>query len=883
MRFKGWRRIAYGAFVIVALALMAVVGIRTGWWEDSKDGKGPGWVWLERGSWIAGILGGFIGYLSWRLSAKAPVVGEPGSGIVRNDSDVQPGTLPSADAGGVTGGSAQGRHELLDRRDARQELRTMLLNGPWGVIVVRGEPGMGKSKLVKVVLEDLKRTAQGQDHLRICEHEAIPGVRLDVKTLIDDLEGTIGPTSDIRPGESSLARFEAALEALNEAPVLITIECAENLVDRNSKHIVDYDLDEAFEILANRRHRVTVLLVTRLSPKSPGSGTWPARAHVVSVQGLPYEDFVTYLRELDRDDVLHLDRFPGALVFFHDKLQGNLRLAELLFAILLGDGMDIGTLQRELTSLKPKEVPQCLSDLLIRGLKPSHRRVLEVLAAYAMPVEPAAVAELVAGELSADEVSGALNVLQGRHIVHRTSDERYCLPSSEVDWLPEDDTAWSNLLLAAADALWRRAPNDPSGIHDLQLHIAAVNALLRAGLQGLAYMRMEFIDRVLRKWNCPFLLIEQREAVRGAIGDGHTEMANENALGDLYIRRGQSIKAAQAYHKALEYSEILNDTRSRTKIRANMGMMYWQRNQIEEACQAYNLVLEEARNEGDLRVQLSAFEGLADCHRRWGRYDEAIAFAQQALAVPGLLEYPHSADARAYASSRTVKMALKLSRWHAELGHEADSRRFLNIAEEEVAGHRDDWLRVACLDGYADWLLGRYDITGAIKAATTAVEKALQVHDPVVLLQARTTLCFAHLVRGDYRGAAHAIEGADRYRQVSRSLIVLALHALVARHQWSDKASRLFGQLHKEAAERLRLDERDFAAWYFTAFAICGRRLDDSADLSKAVEAFRKARSLPTRPTPGLVQRMSTLLWELDKTAQRPGRLVPVIEVVNAG
>ncbi|WP_433367530.1 tetratricopeptide repeat protein [Streptosporangium sp. CA-115845] len=867
------------------MALIVVVSIRAGWWEAPKGQVALGWAWLERSSWIFGVLSGFLGYLSWRLSSKAAAIGSSNAAVVQNGDGVQPGQPASTNASPVTTQMAERHPELLDRHSDRQELRTRLRSGPWGVIVVRGQPGIGKSKLVKVVLEDLERYTHGRDHPRICPHEAIPGVRLDIKTLIDDLEAGTGPATDIRPGESSLARFEAALEALGNAPVVIVIECAENLVDRNSKHLVDYDLDEAFEILAtHRRHRVTVLLVTQLPPESPERRTWPSEAQTITIRGLPRKEFVMYFNDLDRDGVLRLEKVPDALTVFHEKLQGNLRLAERVYAILAGDGVTVSTLAGKLSGLETKEVSQYLSDLLIRGLNPIQRRVLEVLAAYETPVASAAVAELLAGESPEDEVSGVLQKLQARHIVHRTSDERYCLPPSDAEWTPEDDAEWRNLLLDASDALWRRKLDDPRGIDDLYLHFAALNAALRADLYGSAYERIDFIDRILRRWNCPFLLIEQREAVRGSIGDDHYEMANENALGDLYAARGQMVKAAEAYDKALRYSDLLDDPKNRTKIRANMAMMYWQRNQIENACDTYNLALRDAQNDGNLRVQLSAFEGLADCHRRWGQYDEAVKLAQQALAVPEEPEYPLSADAQAYASSRTVKIALKLARWYAELGQDADAMRLLTVAKGEVDGHRDDSLKVAYLDGNADWLLGRHDITGAIKDATSAVEKALQVHDPVILLQARTTLCFAHLLGGDYIEAARNIRGATRYRQAGRSLIVLALDALVARHRSNPgEADRRFRELHKEATERIQLDDRDFTAWDFKAFAMCGRRLDDSADLSEAVEAFRKARSLPTRPSPGLVRRMSVLLQELDKTGRKPGRLDSVIEAINDG
>ncbi|WP_084962830.1 AAA family ATPase [Thermoactinospora rubra] len=861
---------------VFVLAAIVSVGIRAGWWEAPEGEKAPGWEWLERISWMAGIAGGVISWQSLRLSRRT-AIGVPGG----EESTLAPSPQPAGD--GATPQPAGRYPDLLDRGKESEELRSKLLDGSWGVIVVRGRQGVGKSKLVRAVVDGLQKEAQGEDRPRICWHDAVPGRRVDVKTLIDVLEGDgTGPAAGIKPGELSLTRFRAALEALGTTPVVIVIDCAEHLIDRNSKHLVDFDLDEAFEILATTRgHRVTVVLVTQLSPDSRES-TWPQVAYTITVSGLPPEEFAAFFGELDRNRELGLDRDPGVLDTFYAKLQGNLRLAELAYAVLTDRGMIARDLADELSGIQNKDVPQALTYRVIESLNPLQRRVLEVLAAFATPVRVDAVAELLAGEWPQKEVAGALQVLLNRRVVRIADGDRYYLTPSDAGWLPEDSEQWRNLLLAAADALWRRKEGHPRGIDDLHLHFAALDALLRAGLYESAYEWIQHIDGVLRDWNCAFMLLDQRETIRGRMEDSHWEMANETVLGDLYASRGRFREAAEAYRRALDYSEARNDPTSRTKIRFNLATMYWQQNRIKEACEEYAVALAEAKQAGNLQLQMGPLEGLADCHRRWGEYDRAVEYARQALALPRLPEYPSGQRAQADAATRTVKIALKLARWHAELGKMSDAERLLDVAKEELPAREGDRLRAAYLDAYADWLLDEDDIAGAIRQACRAEEQALRVHDPVVLLQSRTTLCLAHLRREMYGEAARAIEGAARFRQEGRSLLVLALHALVARHQSNPgKAAELFRQLRKEATERIERDGRDFAAWEFKGFAICGIHLDDGqADLSAAIRAFEKA-GRPLVAAPGLTQRMITLLRRLDRTGRRPNRLRPVIEAVS--
>jgi hypothetical protein len=198
---------------------------------------------------------------------------------------------PPRNLGSGAGGRPRPTSPLLDREPAREALRARLTDGPAGMVVLRGDEGVGKTLLVEEVLRGL-----GPHRPRICRHEAFSGIPFDVRTLTDDLADPgrpVGPAArpahqDEEVYRSSVARFEAALHALGEEPVVIVVESAENLIRPGGPVLADLDLDEAFEMLAETEgHRVSVVLVTRQEPRSPQQSAWPTTQPPIHVPALP--------------------------------------------------------------------------------------------------------------------------------------------------------------------------------------------------------------------------------------------------------------------------------------------------------------------------------------------------------------------------------------------------------------------------------------------------------------------------------------------------------------------------------------------------------------------------------------------------------------------
>ncbi|MGP3920394.1 tetratricopeptide repeat protein [Nonomuraea sp. 10N515B] len=869
MKPESWRKAAIGAGVVAVLAGTAYGLSFTSWWQALANDDDGAWQVVGRIDNLATPIGVVVAIIFGLVAAYQ---GRKTSAPSTATASAEPGTMARKRADDPY-------EKLLNHEDAAAKLAKRLASGSPGVVVVQGTPGVGKTKLVQAVRKDLQQREMSS---RIVWHDALPGEPLRINTLIREIEGPDAP-----PGSNagtSLARLNATLERYADTRVVIVIDCAEELLNTNKNNeLVDFDLDEAFEAIASRKHHhVTVVLVTQELPRSPAKLDWPSSEPAIQVEKLPFELFNQYLDDLDRNKAFELD--TGVREQLYETLRGNLWLAELFHAVLADGDFDAQELTALLSNMHRARIRPFLIGHLYNSLSDLQRSVLRALAAYDVPVDVSSVAKLFDGR-DPVTVRNALSELNRRHLVRKGDDLRYYLPQSTApDWVPAagisaDDEEWTRLLRGAARELGRMQPA-LTGVEDMHLYDAELRALLKLQWFDEAHEMVEDLDETLREGNCGYRLFEHRIKLSGQLTEPHDEMTNSNALGDLYASNGDFREAGIAYEHALSLGTQLNDDDATMRIRGNMAEMYWRRNLTGDAFRLYAETLAEAERRGDQRVRMGALEGLAKCHRRRGEYVQAMDRARMALSIPLLEDYPRDEREMKFASTRMVHINLRLARWHAEQGERSAARQRLEEAERTVQ-HR--WLDAACLDGWADHHLYSNDFVQARKTAEKAVEKAMQTRDPITLLQARTTLCFAYLKMDDLPGALQEIERAERYRSPGRSLIVLGLHALVGRKRRDvGAAAKLFSDLHEQASIRIggarnapgTGDEKDFAAWDLKGFSLCGRRLDDDSKLDDAIAAFRKARKV-AGATPGLVARLKELVELLDQC--RPGRLRSVL------
>ncbi|WP_261565295.1 tetratricopeptide repeat protein [Frankia gtarii] len=766
---------------------------------------------------------------------------------------------------------------IINRSEEKAALHAAMTNTNLGVIVVHGEPGVGKSALVEDVVAELRAAG-----VKVVEHDAAGIRRPDAMMLVEAIEAGVAGDR-LRAGESPHSRLAVAVDAL-DTWLAIVIERAEVLLDHQSHTLVDDEFDEALELLAvHPDHPVKVVLVTRQPPGSARANTWPRLAEEVRVQGLRQPHFKRFLDRLDPVGSSLSGLNDVQIETLRDCLKGNPSHASLAHSIVhwIGGGYEAATLVEAAARRQPEEIPQFLADALWEQLSDPARLVLAALAAFGTPVEADAVAAVVEDRLdtsNAGKVAGMLQKLARLRVIE-VSDGRYGLPPGNTYWEERrsslDAYDWQKMLHVAARQLGFRlkASTDIHGVDDLRPHLALIDVLVRARRYEAAHEILHLTDQLLRRWDGELVLLDLRERIRDRLDDPHLKMSNLNALGDLYVSRGYFPEATKTFKEALDIATRLDDPANRLRILINMAGMHWEAAETEAAIDLYSLALTEIdmRPGTDAEDRMDASEGLANCYRRWGDYQEAMAWAAQALGL-----------ARTVDSSRTVTIAIKIARWHAETGNLDVADEHIALAEAVADEQIDSSLDTACVDARADLMLDQGRPDKALALAGEVVAAARRQRNPVILLQAYTIRCMAYLQLGEIGKANEAIEKANSYRRLGRSLIVPALHGLAAAMGGNtNETDRRFAGLRSEAAGELGCDPRDIGARQFLSYAFCWTGLADNSALHTAAEHMRAARAQGRPPARGIEKFLTYMVLQLENCGVQRGRLRPVLDAIT--
>jgi tetratricopeptide (TPR) repeat protein len=770
--------------------------------------------------------------------------------------------------------------DMLGREDQYRTLHNQLVGRPHGMIVVQGMAGMGKTNLLKVTLQSIEGTPPVVRPARIGRHLATPERPLDLRTLIDLISGQSEPETPAG-GLSSLVRLEAVLKDMGRTPVVVAVDSAENLLGVENHTITDPDLDDAFEMLSvEPGHRVAVVLATQQAPHSSGGLHWPSDKPPVFVREVDRDRFLRYLTDRGLP-VADLTKEQEELLL--RGLGGNPRHAELVHALTrVPQGPSLPALVEELPRSRDK-VTKHLIERLIERLPEPERAVLDRLAVLGTPVPHALVNDSLAGAWPADQVEHALSTLFEWQVCRKDGDD-YFLPPVEarIVLCRIDRTQRRAMLSDAADALHEHQNPDPRTTADLRLWIAEIRALIHAGEHAVAFGVIDELDPLLIEWNCQHLLLGEREAIRKHLVEHDQKLSNENALASIYLTRGQLKEADRAYGRALTLAGKASRASDRVALHNNLGLVRLAEHDIDRALTQFTFAQGEAKKAGDVDGEVGALEGLAGCYRHSGEHEEAIAMAAEAVRLGGP------------GNPRRRDLALRLSRWNAELAEFGRAREWMDIAQQTISGPDDIAGTAFCRAGRADLLLAehlagrRVEVQAAVDDANEAVDLALRLRNPRTLQSARITLCVVHLRRGEYPEAARQARRADHYRRPPPPLVLLALRALVARLKPDDEAENGFDRLYELAKARAQKSPRDLSAWDYKGFAECGRFLEGRARIGTAVASLGKGGGTDqdgdTRKQPkalGLTARFKFMLELLDSTSASKS-LKPAIDMLDA-
>ncbi len=822
-----------GRLLLIAASITGLVatGSLLGWWGFLTGTKAdPLWNWVERISWVSAFLALILTLWYERRArlAQKPPLPEP-----------EPESEPLNKAAPVNHDPERIRleEELAARRS--------------GVILVHGPAGVGKTTLVNWVI------ARSEEGPELQKYDLVAGDVFDTSELVQILHtATEPPAMGLRPKPLPLQEMEVALEDETDPAVVIVVDGAQRLLEPETDRFVDLHLNEALAVIAaHRSRRVKVILISDRIPVAAGSATWTRDTAVdIPVSRLSEPYFRSYLEILDPTDSLELwDRSDDLC----DILQGLPRNANLFSAALTipDAGRSAKELSRLLGRTDEQDRSRTLAQLVVKSLSSQHRSLVAAVAAYDMPVTSGDVATLLGKGLSPGRVEDLLGELAGYHVIIRLRHSAgYRVMDPEIITALERSSGRLNELRHDAALLLYQKRKQPAQIHgpkDLDILFTELRITLSAEDWLEASDRIKTIDTHLIRWGASGLLMESRQQVAEKLHDPLEELRNYNALGYASTSRGDHKRARRAYRKALVLTEGLGRAvEDRRKIVLNMADLEWQEGKTTTAKGLYEDALHSAEQESDDPDRLRALSGLADCLRRHGDHGPAIRHGRTALSLATVMGLP----------VEQVDLAVKISRWLSEQNESRQAWTVMEDARLVAERYADRSLDARILDGEADLYLDQGDFATSRLHAVEALRKALVIHDPVTVLQARTTLAMAALRDNRPDEARAEIDRASWYRRENRSLIVLALQALIAFRQAPDGHAREhFKKLEQETAERCEHDPLDFAAWDLHAIAICGLGVDRDGQAARAMQAFARARAISS-DFPVLKERLRYML-----------------------
>ena len=743
------------------------------------------------------------------------------------------------------------------------------------ILVVVGPEGIGKTYAVRRRLDALRSASRSDVVVRTIDLHA--GSAFGAADLVAALEEALGRGRPAVTRASGLGRdlLLGTLDPLLENAdrrVVLALDAADHLIDQ-TRALRDGNLDDVLQFLSDRTdHDVSVVLVGRDEPV-PIRYAWTGQADVQDFgPGLTLDELKAFVAALDRKGVYRAaDLDDASWERLRERIGGKPRAAELAFALLdfaETELVTLGDVAAFLVDVENDDVIDVLFGATLDGLDDFQRQVLLALAVYGTAVSADAVQAAVGGEKLRRSVGTTLRHLAARNIVRLDDRGHFYLQ------FPDDERVLRKLggdeirreLGMRAEAYLANLPGRPiERLPDLWAHRARIDILIACGEFLAANRLMHRIERDhLLKWGYGWLLIEQREQIRPNLA-GHPipRMSNLNWLGEEYSEVGRLDKAQECYEEALTLARGQEQLPRRKRLLNNIAGLQFERRETSDAIETYSTALALAREWNRQSEEVAPLEGLARCYRRRGDFPAAQDSLERALSLAG------GPDRR---STRVVRLLLRLARLDVECARYLAARTRLGQVSAYLDRRADP--AMACLqeDIEADLQLALDDPELAFVHARRAANLAANIGDPRVFVQARTTLAAVYLNDGKLKDSRHEAEVAARRRSPGDTLLTLGMKALVLSLLRDPAAEDVFAKLRSEAFDRRDHDGRDFGAWDFEGFAICGLFLERRAALSDAEYAFDRARDI-CRPT-GLVDRLGKLLTDLD---QGTGRLAPAI------
>lgn len=570
-----------------------------------------------------------------------------------------------------------------DREDERAEIARLLAAPGARLVSVIGRSGMGKTAVALKVLQDLERSRWPHAPRRQDQPERpVAGiVYLSSRTAGISLERIFSDVARLLGGEREAAlertwrrtqlstadKVERLFEALGEELYVLLLDNLEDNLDRRGR-FQDEGLEQFFDLALTARHRAR-LLVTSREPIFPTRDVMLHEKRVELDRGLPVDDAVELLRELDQNGRFGLRKASAEdLGRLAEAVYRIPRALEVAAGILAGDPFLSVTDLTERFYDKP-DAAKLLIEEGYRRLDDEGRRVLEALAVLRRSVRVIAVDVLLEPFVEGLDVPRVAARLARHHLVHINRNDG-ALSLHPIDRkfaysrLPEEGAYRRQALeLRAAEYYEDRCDADDSweSVADLESRVRQIEHLMHAGAHEEASRVLSRISLWMSWYGFAPQARGLHQQLDGKIDDPQLLVRHLQGLASTHTVLGPLDEALATCRRAVALARRIGGGPALADLLVDLGLIHRYLGQLDDAREHY-------------------LEGLEICR-----------------ATPG--DYPLAVHLR------------QLGRISAYMGRVGDCRRYAAEALEidAAAGDRLNEGVDASIGALADWMEPRYE------------------------------------------------------------------------------------------------------------------------------------------------------------------------------
>lgn len=654
-----------------------------------------------------------------------------------------------------------------DRTEARELIGRHLADPAIRMVTVTGRRGMGKSSVAAKVV-DMLEAGEWPGHSRAPLPSAI--VNLSTRTagvslerLYLDCARALGPGQEARlldvwaadrPVQDKIGELFAAM---GDELVVLLVDNLEDLLGDDGR-LDDAELEAFFDCLFRARHTPR-LLVTSQVPLHLAPELRRFAAEVELSDGLPAEESIALLRELDQDGSLGVAELPDeqllrAAVHVH----GVPRALELLVGTMADDVLELPSLQDVLEDFTLRgDVVAALAQDRYGRLGPDARTLLNVLAVLRTPVPREAIAWFVDGVAPGLDVARVMSqLLRIRMLSADRATRTYALHPMDADLaygaLPSDGPLGRRALeRRAADWYAHTAPprSQWRGLEDVGPHRREFEHRVRAGDMNDAALLLGTIGPWMARHGSALAAISMHLTVEEELTDDTARLAHLIGYGHARLSGGPLAHAAELFTEAADLADRLGDRKALQEAVFGLGDVHRQLGRLSDAVGALARAAEIAHENGDTEAEAHAVLSLSLAHSTLGEGEEALAGADR-LGGIAAASGDRLTAARAWNARFTALLAM--GRWEETIT--AGDRAVRAYAEAGVQEATDYALNAK---GVAQLALGRpAEAAASLEAALAAASAMENPRTEGVCLH---NLAWTHWTAGRHERAA---ETADR-------------------------------------------------------------------------------------------------------------------------